>query len=114
MSEHQHEFGDWVEVLWDGRRLRALYVYNAGGDILHLVYIPEFNEAGWFSDNLIRPAPPPAAECPKDAAPALQEACELVLSNLDHLTDVWGQEGVTRTVQDKLRAAIAAAKGGPR
>ena len=44
-------------------------------------------------------------------APALLEACELTLSNLDHLTDVWGQEGVTRTVQDKLRAAVAAAKG---
>jgi hypothetical protein len=46
------------------------------------------------------------------AAPDLLAACEAVLSNLDHLSDVWGQEGVTRTVQDRLRAAIAKAKGG--
>jgi hypothetical protein len=42
----------------------------------------------------------------------LLAACEVALANLDYLTETWGQEGVTRTVQDKLRAAIARATGG--
>lgn len=36
----------------------------------------------------------------------LTEASQAVLANLDHLRDVWGDEGVTRTVCDKLRKAI--------
>jgi hypothetical protein len=36
----------------------------------------------------------------------LTEACQAVLLNLDHLRSVWGDEGVTRTVCDKLRKAI--------
>lgn len=46
------------------------------------------------------------------AAPDLLAACEQVLSRLDYLTELWGQEGVTRGVQDALRAALAKAKGG--
>jgi hypothetical protein len=45
------------------------------------------------------------------AAPDLLAACEAVLTNLDYLAETWGQEGVTRTVQDKLRAALVKATG---
>ena len=34
-----------------------------------------------------------------------REALEFVKGHLDHLMDVWGQEGVTRTVRDKIAAA---------
>jgi hypothetical protein len=43
------------------------------------------------------------------AAPDLLAACKAVLSKLDYLQQLWGQEGVTRGVTDKLRAAIARA-----
>ena len=41
----------------------------------------------------------------------LLDACNFVLRHLDNLTDVWGQDGITKTVQDRLRAAIAKAEG---
>lgn len=47
-----------------------------------------------------------ARERAEQRAGELEEACQAALGNLDHLTDVWGQEGITRTVQDKLRAAV--------
>ena len=47
-----------------------------------------------------------------EAAPDLLAACEKVLMNLDYLRATWGDEGVTRTVADAVRAAVAKAKGG--
>ena len=41
-----------------------------------------------------------------------EAACEAMLAKLDYLTGLWGQEGVTRSLQDQIRAAIAKAKGG--
>ncbi len=46
------------------------------------------------------------------AAPDLLAACEKVLMNLDYLRATWGDEGVTRTVADAVRAAVAKAKRG--
>lgn len=46
------------------------------------------------------------------AAPDLLAACETVLTKLDYIVNLWGAEGVTRTIQDQLRAAVAKAKGG--
>lgn len=46
------------------------------------------------------------------ASPDLLEACEGVLSKLDYLTRLWGDEGVTRGVTGRLRDALAKAKGG--
>lgn len=45
------------------------------------------------------------------AAPDLVAACQAVAARLDYLSNLWGQEGVTRTLQDQLRAAIAKARG---
>ena len=42
----------------------------------------------------------------------LEAACGAMLAKLDYLTELWGQEGVTRSLQDQIRAAIAKAKGG--
>ena len=42
----------------------------------------------------------------------LEAACGAMLAKLDYLTGLWGQEGVTRSLQDQIRAAIAKAKGG--
>ena len=46
------------------------------------------------------------------AAPDLLAACESVLTKLDYLVNLWGAEGVTRTIQDQLRAVVEKAKGG--
>lgn len=46
------------------------------------------------------------------ALPDLEDACEALIAKLDYLTGLWGQEGVTRSLQDQVRAAIAKAKGG--
>jgi hypothetical protein len=35
-----------------------------------------------------------------------RDACACALGNLDHLVETWGAEGITRTVQDKLRKAL--------
>jgi hypothetical protein len=37
----------------------------------------------------------------------LAEACQTFLGQLDYLRNLWGDEGVTRSVADKARAAIA-------
>ena len=41
----------------------------------------------------------------------LLEACETVLKHLDYLQELWGKEGVTNTVAESVRAAVARAKG---
>lgn len=51
-------------------------------------------------------APTPA----RRAAEQLAEAVEGAVARLDYLRELWGDEGVTRTVADKLRAALAAAR----
>lgn len=40
---------------------------------------------------------------------ALREAAAKVLGQLDYLQDLWGKEGVTNTLAESLRAALAAA-----
>lgn len=43
------------------------------------------------------------------AAPALLEACQAVANRLDYLSELWGQEGVTRSLMDQVRSALALA-----
>jgi hypothetical protein len=45
------------------------------------------------------------------AAPELLAACRAVMMNIDRLTEIWGPEGVTRTVRDTLKRAIDKAEG---
>ena len=47
----------------------------------------------------------------REAAPDLLDACEAMLNRLDYLRNLWGDEGVTRTLCDQVRAAVARAKG---
>jgi hypothetical protein len=48
-----------------------------------------------------------------EAAPDLLAACKTVLAKLDYLVELWSEEGITRGVQDQLRAAIAKAEPNP-
>jgi hypothetical protein len=41
------------------------------------------------------------------AAPDLLAACRAFLAQLDYLRDLWGDEGVTRTIADKARHALS-------
>jgi hypothetical protein len=43
------------------------------------------------------------------AAPELLEACQAVAMKLDYLQQLWGKEGVTEGVAQKIRLAIAKA-----
>ena len=43
------------------------------------------------------------------AAPALLEACRFALDDIDYLQNLWGKEGITDHVADRLRVAIAKA-----
>jgi hypothetical protein len=44
------------------------------------------------------------------AAPDLLAACEAILDKLDYLRDLWGDEGVTRSLCGKVRTAVLNAK----
>lgn len=45
------------------------------------------------------------------SAPAMYDALALVADRLDYLENLWGSEGVTRTIADRVKAAIAQARG---
>lgn len=46
------------------------------------------------------------------AAPDLLDACRAAVDRLDDLRGLWGDEGVTRTLRDRLVAAIRRAEEG--
>ena len=46
------------------------------------------------------------------AAPALLDACQAIANRLDYLSELWGQEGVTRSLMDQVKAALALAEKG--
>ena len=46
------------------------------------------------------------------AAPDLLDACEAIQNRLTYLRNLWGDEGVTRSLCDQVNAAILKAKGG--
>ena len=45
------------------------------------------------------------------AAPAMLTALQFVAVHFGRLTEIWGQEGITKTVQDVVSEAIAEALG---
>jgi hypothetical protein len=46
------------------------------------------------------------------AAPDLYDVCKEVLDKLDYLTGLWGQEAITRRLQDRVREVVARVDGG--
>lgn len=116
MSEHKYEFGDWVEVRLEDRRwLRARYIKLLDRDWPvwpHQAHVPELNDTDWFADSDIRPAQPPTGECPKDAAPALLEALEMLM-DVQNGPPLYAWANDWNKAMATARAAIAAAKGVP-
>jgi hypothetical protein len=43
----------------------------------------------------------------RDQRDTLAEACRAFLGQLDYLRNLWGDEGVTRTIADKTRHALS-------
>ncbi len=62
--------------------------------------------------HICHPAPIEANARLIAAAPALLEACQAIADRLDYLSELWGQEGVTRSLMDQVRSALALAKKG--
>lgn len=102
MSEAKHTPGPWRWVYADADCKRPIALEGPDHDVILAsedfigprAYVTEADA------NMI------------EAVPDLFEACEEVLMNLDYLRAIWGDEGVTRTVADAVRAAVAKAKGG--
>lgn len=46
------------------------------------------------------------------SAPAMYDALAYVAEQLDYLQSLWGGEGVTRTIADRVKAVMAQARGG--
>lgn len=81
--------GDGIITANDGHTLIGATAASIIGDA------PEDDPNGWLMAS----------------APAMYDALAFVEHSLDSLAETWGAEGMTRTVADRVRAAMAIARG---
>jgi hypothetical protein len=110
MSEQKHTPGPWVirpndDTQWEVTSVATVYqtsnntrvsIIGCPKDISGDLSYPDTNTTD-------------ANVCLIAAAPDLLEACQAVAAKLDYLQQLWGKEGVTEGVAQKLQAAIAKA-----
>lgn len=114
MSEPQHTSGPWSvewpdedeqhQIYHDERELHDPYAKLSSGDWFKFAKVIVFvqgnpDEQGKANARLIA------------ASPDLLEACQAFVDRYEYLAKLWGEEGVSRGVADKIRAAIKKAKG---
>jgi hypothetical protein len=98
MSEPKHTPGPWTVRPWF--RNKAWIVRADGDGVAELAVALVEGVATSPDARLIA------------AAPDLYDACKEVLDKLDYLTGLWGQEAITRRLQDRVREVVARVDGG--